>query len=317
MRTKSGCLLTVAPIMALSVLVTAPARAEVTKDQCVDANGEAQELRREGKLSAARDKLVLCSNRSCPAMVRDDCTKRLDELEKAQPTVAFEAKDAAGNDVSVVKVTVDGKPLADKLDGTALRVDVGQHVFTFEVVGQPPVTRTLVMTEGEKGRQEVVAIGAASPATSAPTFAAAPPRQAAGSQTPAAGPLHIEQPATTGGMGTQRVFGLVSGGIGLAGVALGSVFGALTIAQKNQQNIDCASSTSCTSHANALGDHSTGMTNGTVSTAAFIAGGALLVGGALLFFTGGPAAEQLPTTGMVVVPSVGPGGGGMLLRGAF
>jgi hypothetical protein len=317
MRTKRSCLLLAAPIAALSLLVTAPARAEVTKDQCVDANGEAQDLRREGKLSAAREKLVVCSNRPCPAMVRDDCTKRLDELEKAQPTVAFEAKDAAGNDVSVVRVTVDGKPLAERLDGTALRVDVGQHVFTFEVVGQPPVSRTLVMTEGEKGRREVVAIGTANPPSPAPASPSALATATAGSQPPAAGPSNTEQPPTTGRMGTQRVFGLVTGGIGLAGVAVGSVFGALTLSEKNQQNIDCASSTSCTSRASALGDHSTGMTDSTISTAAFIAGGALLLGGALLFVTGGPTSEQSPTTGMMVVPSVGPGGGGMLLRGAF
>jgi hypothetical protein len=42
------------------------------------------------------------------------------DLERAQPTVVFDVKDDAGNDLTDVKVTVDGNPLADKLTGTAL-----------------------------------------------------------------------------------------------------------------------------------------------------------------------------------------------------
>jgi hypothetical protein len=48
-------------------------------------------------------------------MVRDDCTRRLDELDKAQPTIVFEAKDGAGRDLTAVQVTVDGKPLVESL----------------------------------------------------------------------------------------------------------------------------------------------------------------------------------------------------------
>jgi hypothetical protein len=58
------------------------------------------------------------------------------------------------------------------------------------------------------------------------------------------------------------------------------------------------------------------MTDGTISTVAFIAGGALLVGGAVLFFTAHPSSQQ-PATGVLFTPSVGPGGGGVLLTGAF
>src|ERR1019366_8465548 len=112
-------------------------------------------------------------------MVRDACTKRLDELEKAQPTIIFRAKDASGQDVSAVKVTVDGRPLADKLDGTALPVDPGDHVFTFTTADQPPVTKTFVIGSGEKERREPVIFGGApaSPTPAQPTAAVAPTPQ--------------------------------------------------------------------------------------------------------------------------------------------
>ncbi len=312
MRATRPGLLLVAPIAVLSAFGSAPVRADpnLTKDQCVDSNGEGQELRREGQFSVARGKFLLCANQSCPAIVRDDCTKRLDELEKAQPTLAFQVKDASGADVSAVKVTVDRKVLTDALDGTSLRVDAGRHVFTFEIAGQPPILRTLVITEGVKGRREVVTMGAAPFVAPMPTTGASPaatPRSDAG------------RPAAAGTMGTREMLGTVTGGVGLAGLAVGGVFGLLTLSEKKKQQNDCPNFASCTSsgHSSAVTDHSNGMTDATISTTAFIAGAALLVGGAVLVFTAGGARDQPATTGVLVSPGVVPGGGGMLLRGVF
>ena len=93
------------------VFASGPALADLTKDQCIDANGKGQELRREGSFAAARLQLRQCATPSCPAMVRDDCTRRLDELESAQPTILFDVKDATGTDLIDVRVSVDGQPL--------------------------------------------------------------------------------------------------------------------------------------------------------------------------------------------------------------
>jgi hypothetical protein len=132
---------------------------DVTKDQCVDANSKAQPLRRAGKLVAARAQLAICADPRCPGIVRDDCTQRLDDLERVQPTIVFDAKDSAGNDLSEVKVSMDGKALVGRLDGTAIAVDPGPHAFTFEVSGQPNITRGFVLKEGEKLRRERIVIG--------------------------------------------------------------------------------------------------------------------------------------------------------------
>jgi hypothetical protein len=292
-------------ILALSV-ASAPAAAQMTKDQCVDANGQGQHLRADGKLAEAREQLRTCANPACPVIVRSDCTKRLDDLENAQPTIAFEVKDASGADMIAVKVTVDGKPLADRLDGSALAVDPGEHVFRFEIEGQPPVTRTLVLTEGVKGRRERVVAGPATPVATPPAGLPATPSAPESAST-----------SDGGGLGTGRLLGLIAGGVGVAGLAVGGIFGALTLSEKSQQESACGSPCSSSSHTQALGDHSTGMTDATISTVGFIAGGALVVGGAVLFFTARPSSPSQPTTGVLVLPGVAPGGGGVMLRGEF
>ncbi len=331
MRARKSRWLLVAPIAAFCASGSTPARADstITKDQCVDANGDGQDLRREGKLSAAREKLLLCANPSCPAIVRDDCNRRLDELEKAQPTIAFEVKDESGADVSAVKVTVDGRPWTNVVGGKPLEVDIGPHTFAFEIAGQPPVTRVFVITEGAKGRREVVKTRGASSAPAPKTAAIAAPFAAPPAEAPPVAPEQsapgatarsdAERPATGSAIGTQTVLALVTGGAGLASVAIGGVFGLLTISEKNNQQSDCPNSASCTSdgHARALSDHSTGMTDGTIATVASVAGCALLIGGAALFFTAGNARSQPALSGTFIAPQVGPSGAGMLLRGVF
>jgi hypothetical protein len=298
-------LLTVS-IAAALCLVPTPSRADLTKGQCVDANTKGQDLRRDGKLTAARELLRQCASASCPVMVRDDCTKRLDELESAQPTIAFEVKDASGSDLSDVQVSVDGKLLADRLDGTALPVDQGSHVFTFTVAGQPPITRTFLLIEGEKRRREQIALGSVSLPVSG-----APPASA--------GSTSAEPEAPARGMGTQKVLGLVAGSAGVAGIVVGGVFGAMTLSEVSQQKSACASATpmACPNPTQAASDHSAGEMDHTISTVGFIAGGVLLVGGAVLFFTARHTSEPRAVTRLVVVPSVGPSGGGMFLKGEF
>jgi hypothetical protein len=282
----------VAFTVALAGGVLAPgARADVTKDQCIDANASAQRLRLAGKLGAAHRALLTCADSACPGMVRDDCSRRLDELDRAQPTIILDVKDPVGNDLTDVRVN-DGTPLTDRLDGVARRVDPGVHVFTFEVGGQPVATRKLVIQESEKGRRETIVIA---PATVAPS-----PDQ------------HRE-----GGVQGRRLLGLGVGGVGVAGVVVGSIFGGLADAAWHDQKSACGSPASCTNagHAAALSDHTSLTTDGAVSTTAFIAGGALLAAGIVLFLTAPPRAA---TAGrLTIVPAVGPGQASIAVTARF
>jgi hypothetical protein len=162
-------------VPALLLLVASrPALADLTKEECIEANVQGQELRSQSKLSAARDQLRACAAASCPGLVREDCTRRLDELEKVQPTIVFSAKDSAGNDVAGVTVAVDATP-AGTLDGSELAVDPGEHVFTFVAPGQPAVSRALVLSIGEKDRREQVIVAGAVAPIARPAAALPPP----------------------------------------------------------------------------------------------------------------------------------------------
>ena len=276
------------------------------KARCIDANTQSQSLRRSGNFSAARAQLKICIDARCPKIVRNDCVQRLDDLERAQPTVVFDAKDPAGGDLSAVKMTVDGHPWTEKLDGTALPIDAGEHSFTFEVPGQPPVSRRLILEEGEKGRREHVVIGVQRPsppaAQVAPSPLAPPPESASGSSS------------------TGRPVGLLVGGLGIAGIAAGGVFGLMTRSAISRQAQECAPD-SCTStgHEQALRDHDVAVKYGLFSEIGFIGGGVLLAGGAALFLFSRPgaAASPSPNTGLVVTPSLQPTGGSVVVRGLF
>ncbi len=199
---RSGLSLSLTASLAVAVaLSVTSAQADPTKAQCLDANGNGQDLRRDGKLSAAREAFRQCAAGSCPQLLRDDCTRRLDDVEKAQPTIIFEAKDGTGNDLSAVKVTVDGLPLAERLAGAPLPIEPGEHTFTFETAGQPTLQKTFVIRESEKDRRESIVLGAATPAPSTTTLP--PPPLPPGPSRP------DTHPRTT-----MRIVGFVTGGVG-------------------------------------------------------------------------------------------------------
>jgi hypothetical protein len=305
------------------------ARADITKDECIDANGRAQDLRRDGKLLAAREQLRECASAPCPAMVREDCASRLDELQRAQPTIVFEVRDELGVNLTAVRVTVDGTAITDRLDGAPLPVDVGEHVFAFATADRAPVTRTLVIVEGQKERRVRIALAGTVRPSGSPGSA---PAVAGHDESPAraqeAGPVVVLPASVAGpsdrftpgrGMGTQKILGVAAGSAGVAGVAVGSVFGLMAISEKSRQSTDCGSAQSCTAsgRARALHDRSNGITDGAISSAGFIAGGALIIAGAALFFSAAPSPDQRAGTSLVVFPVIGPGAGEISLIRTF
>jgi hypothetical protein len=259
--------------LAISIALSPDsARADVTKAQCIDANVRGQDLRRDGKLSAAREAFRLCADASCPALVRDDCTKRLDDVEKAQPTIIFEARDGAGNDLSAVKVTVDGLPVAERLAGSPLPIDPGEHAFTFEAAGQPTLHKKLVIRESEKDRRERITLGVTD--TGLPQAAAPPAIQP---------PVATPSPRTSSGRRTQKLLGIVAAGVGVAGLGVGGVFGLIAISRKNDAQSACPGS-QC---ANQDGSNkwSNAASAGTISTIGFIVGGVGIAGAAMLWLS--------------------------------
>ena len=229
-------------------------------------------MRRDGKLAAARAELMTCGDPACPQIVRDDCAARLDEVEKAQPTIVFEARDGDGHDLAAVTVTIDGQPLTERLVGRALRVDPGEHTFVFTAGDRPPVSRQFILREGERERHEGIVIGTPSaPAATAPASPGGPAAPAA-------------ETAPSSGLGTRRIAGLVMGGVGVVGLGLGAAFGLMASSAWSDARSACGGDVSrCADPATANSDRNTTTSDGAISTIGFVAGGALLAGGAVLF----------------------------------
>ncbi len=258
----------------IGVSAAHPAYARGTDDACIAAANKATESFRAGKLLDARAALSMCAASSCLDPVGASCRQRLADVSQAIPSVVFFAKDGGGHDLASVKVTIDAAAPVP-LTGTAVDLDPGSHEVRFEAAGEDPVVRRLVLHQGEKNRREDVFFGGAPPSSS-------PDR----------------------GSSPLRTVGIVVGVVGVAGIAVGSVFGALALSTKGS---DCPNGVCQTGS-----DRTAAETQATVSTVAFIAGGLLLAGGVTMFFVAPRKSEQ-PAASLFLKPLLGPRAGGLQL----
>ena len=186
---------------------------------CIDKHGEAQVLRRDGKLLKTKEALLVCSREVCPGAVRDDCGGWLGEIEHATPSIVLSARSKNG-DEAAVHVTVDGQPFATDLDGKAVPIDPGSHVFRFELPPYEPVEERAILREGEKGRAITVFFGPQPEAAIAPP-APAPLR-----------PVEMRRPVPL------SVY--VLGGVAVVGTGLFAGFGASGLSRKSSLSTSCA-----------------------------------------------------------------------------
>jgi hypothetical protein len=266
-----------------------------TTADCLVASDASLRSESEHQLRAERSQLLVCAASSCPADIRRECIGRVEEVNAAIPTMIFEAKDADGNDVSAVRVTMDGEELTQRLEGLALPVDPGTHSFTFEAPGQPVIHRQFIVREGQKDRREPVAFAATRPlpATQAPGAVQAP----AATFVPADG---------QGGVSAQAVVGIVVVGVGVVGLGAGTVFGVLARSKRDDAQKVCPGQCADQSGVSMWAD---AKTTGNLSTAAYIAGGAAVLLGSVLWLTAGH--------GSGAHTQVGVGIGGVDVRGQW
>lgn len=141
-----------AAVLLSSLVWTHAATSEDAKQRCVAASTEGQKQRDAGKLLESRKLLLACASEQCPPIVTRYCAQWAAEVEAKTPSVVVRAQNASGADVDDVSVRVDDELIAEKLDGRAVALNPGQRLFRFECQGAPPVTRRLVIAEGEKAR---------------------------------------------------------------------------------------------------------------------------------------------------------------------
>lgn len=207
------------------MLVARPSAADTKKD-CAAAYEASQEQRSSGKLRAAKESLVTCSQSACPAFIKKDCAKWLSEVEGAIPTVVFSAK-AGTEQLSDVKVTVGEQVLTESLDGKAVPMDPGTHTFVFENAKHGKKDLKFVVKEGAKAQQIELSFEA--------------PK--AGDDTP---PARDDGPAK---VGTEQVksgktLAYVLMGVGVVGLGGFAYFG--LSGNSDKADLECADSKTCT-----------------------------------------------------------------------
>ncbi|RLB66087.1 MAG: hypothetical protein DRI90_00330 [Deltaproteobacteria bacterium] len=213
-------------LMLGATLAPATAASAPSETQaCLTAYSESQLLRKDGQLQAARHELLICSQDHCPAVVKTDCLPWLSEVDQALPSIVVVAKDTAGRDTVAVRTIIDGKVVAESLDGRPLVLDPGRHQIRFEHGAAPPIEQTIVTQEGVKNRRVDVSFAPDPPATVPLAPTAVPP----------------DHPPERG----EPIVGYVLGGVGVLALGSFALFGLLGKAEADEYEETCAPTKTC------------------------------------------------------------------------
>jgi hypothetical protein len=242
---------------------------------------------------------------------RDRAAALAPRLSKIAITVA------GGDKVSGIEVKRDGAVVGKAQWGVPLPADQGLHAVTVSAPGRKTWEKSVLVKGG--GDTLTIAVpelemaGAAQPAAPLPA-AEAPPATSAPPPPVTEQPVRADQtaipvrPVASGGLSGQKIGALVVGGVGVAGIAVGSVFGLSAFSKHDQAAAVCDPECHDQTGLNLKADAKAA---GNLSTIAFAVGAVGLVGGAVLWFTAAPAKAPAPA------PQVGLWPGGVFVKGSW
>ena len=153
--------LTVALLAGLSASLGTSMALAATPDiaTCAVAFEDAQVLQNQNKLLGALKLAAQCSRAECGNVLGSECNKLFDSFQLAIPSVVLAARDGDGNDLTKVRVTIDGLVAKEQLDDAQVLLDPGLHTFKFEAANKPAVEKSITLRLGEKLRMVSVVIG--------------------------------------------------------------------------------------------------------------------------------------------------------------
>jgi hypothetical protein len=148
---RSSLVITVVRVATAALCLTeANAAFAEAPRACVEAVERGQSLRDKVKLIEAKAAFLACASSSCPEIIQRDCAQWVAELEPRIPTVILTASDASGRELVYARVTVDGEPFVDRLDGIARAINPGIHTLRIEPKDGVPLEQLVVIREAEK-----------------------------------------------------------------------------------------------------------------------------------------------------------------------
>jgi hypothetical protein len=247
--------------------------------------GQAEE--HVGRLSAAYDAYAQALADAEAAGERDVLSTARGALRALTPRVPVVRVTVSGAGADAATATIDDRstPL-----GQPVRVDPGPHRISVSAPGARPTASTIAIGEGQQ-LDVPVGLERESAASSTGSFATGASRE--------------------GGSGaTWRTGGLVSAGVGVVGLGVGSYFGLDAISKNNASNSSGCHGNDCT--ASAFATREDARSAASVSTVAFIVGGLLAAGGVTLWLL-----EPHGSAAVEVAPSPLAGGGGVTVAGVW
>jgi len=178
-----------------------------------------------------------------------------------------------------LQVRRDGAAVGQAEWGTPIPVDPGTHVVEAQAPHRAPFRQSIDVASGG--------------ATAAVTVTELAPESTTG-----------PGPETPSDGSTQRMIGLVVGGVGIVSLGIGSGFGLVAMGKENDATHNhCPDGVHCDPTGLQLGQDA--HTDATASTVFFIVGGAAVAGGLVLYFTAPKAGDSVPTVGLRAAPTRG------------
>jgi hypothetical protein len=261
------------------------ARALVQLGQWVEASERYQELAR---LSATET--------GDPAVQKKALAEAANELKALLPRIPTITVQVEGAEAAAVRVTVDGKAIVPELVGEPLPVNPGKHQVA-AARGAEHVELELSVAEAEQ-KPALLRFGSAGDSA-----ASAPPVAPPGSA-----PSPDTDSAPSSKLGTQRTLAIVAGGVGLAGVVLGTIFGLKSKSLHDDAEGSCDGSVCSDPSGVTAGNDA--YSAGTISTVGMVVG-ALGIGGGVALWLTAPKTSQTASARLELNAS------GLKLRGSF
>lgn len=266
-------------------------------DDCAQAFENAQKLRKDGKLKAAAEASIACSQPSCPTFIAKECTNVYSEVQSSLPSFTVRATEGRDKLITDVAVYLDGELLTKTIDGRAVPVDPGVHDFRFVSKDKPEQSLKVLVAEGEKNK--IVSVDFAPPETKSET----PNLSIAAPVAPADVPKEHKQ--------GPPLASYVLGGIGVVAIGAGVVF--RLVADKDYDDAERSCSPGCSKSTTDSIDLKYNL-----SIASFAVGGAAVASAAVVWLVKGSGSSGSTTAQTLSVrPLAGNNGMVALWRGNF
>jgi hypothetical protein len=232
--------------------------------------------------------------------------------DKLEPELAYlEISVSSEGRSPELVVRRSGDPIKAEVYGVSIPVDPGEIKVEASAPGYTPYSATITVAPRDRRTLNIPALtplpggaGAAKPPPTAQT--------AKGEQT-AVAEAWRPVPETTPSPGKARFLSYVFGGLGVAGIGVGSYFGIRALSKNNEAEDKYGCKDDTCQQPEGLELTKQAQDAATYSNIAFAAGGGALALGVLVFVLTAPDRESA----LVIAPSVARGGAGLSIRSRF